>query len=80
MNPEKLNLGITAKKGAGAGLVGGLALWAANALVTILGKNGVAVPLPVELVAGGLIAGYHALLNVLKQKKRERTAKPSNPA
>lgn len=66
----KLDLGITAKKGAGAGFVGGLALWAASALVTILGKNGISVPLPVEVIAGGLIAGYHALLNVIKHKKR----------
>lgn len=74
MNLEKLDLGITAKKGAGAGFVGGLALWAANALVTVAGKNGIAVPLPVELIAGGLIAGYHSLLNIWKHKKRRASA------
>lgn len=77
---EKLDLGISAKKGANAGLLGALALWAAGAIVTVAGKNGVALPIPAELIAGGLLAGIHSLLNAFKQKRRVAKQKAPQPA
>ncbi len=67
---EKLDLGISAKKGANAGIIGALALWGANAIVSAATRNGVAIPIPAELIAGGLLAGIHSLMNAFKQKRR----------